>query len=264
MEKVTRYRCASCGTTWTRSRAQGSKMIPCPSGCAAEHRREVHYCEPGEHDFERVPARGTPPKRCAEHGGGHAGRGLARARCVVCGAACLKSRSQVSEARRGARRLTCSSECRTAVVRGLGSRPLRPKAPVPKPAPVMGLRALFEGGHYEKALANLLRRASITPDGCLVLNGKPYPEVHWQGRSRRMAHRLVLEAVAGRPINGWQAHHVCANPACVSPEHIVPATGAANTAEMLARRTFEAEIANLRAALAEVAPDHPLLAGALG
>lgn len=77
------------------------------------------------------------------------------------------------------------------------------------------------------------------------------------------AHRLVLEAKVGRSITGWHAHNSCGKAECIEPDHLVPATARANVAEMLARSTYEAEIATLRAALAELAPAHPLLAGHL-
>lgn len=127
-----------------------------------------------------------------------------------------------------------------------------------------GLRELFLQGRFEEALACLLARTERLESGCRVLKGRhhaEYPEVYWEKGTRRPAHRLVLWAKTAGPIDGWQAHHVCANSACVEPEHIVPATAAQNMAEMLARKTLEAEIAMLRAALAEHAPDHPLIKG---
>lgn len=63
----------------------------------------------------------------------------------------------------------------------------------------------------------------------------------------------------GSPLGTQQSHHVCANTMCVNPEHLQAATHVENIAEMKARRSYEARIAELEAALMDIDPEHPLL-----
>jgi hypothetical protein len=52
---------------------------------------------------------------------------------------------------------------------------------------------------------------------------------------------------------------MCANSACVNPDHLQPVTHRENVAEMMARQSLLARIRELEARLAEVAPGDPLL-----
>jgi hypothetical protein len=85
------------------------------------------------------------------------------------------------------------------------------------------------------------------------------PPVVNVGKRMRQAHRLSLEARLGQPLGGQAAHHICAMPMCVNPDHLQPVTAAENTAEMLARSYMTQRIAALELALGEVDPGHPLL-----
>jgi hypothetical protein len=73
--------------------------------------------------------------------------------------------------------------------------------------------------------------------------------------------RCICELRLGKKLGSQHAHHNCGmgSKGCVRPSHIVPATQAANAAEMLARQSLEARIRELTAALEEERPDHPLL-----
>jgi hypothetical protein len=73
--------------------------------------------------------------------------------------------------------------------------------------------------------------------------------------------RCICELRLGMKLGSQSAHHTCGmgSSACVRPSHIVPATQAANMAEMLARQSLEARIRELTAALEEEHPNHPLL-----
>lgn len=55
-------------------------------------------------------------------------------------------------------------------------------------------------------------------------------------------------------------HHTCGDSRCVNPDHLQPVTHRDNTAEMLARHSYLARIAELEEALATIDPSHPLLA----
>lgn len=174
--------------------------------------------------------------------------------CMICGAIW---RTRRPDAR------YCSRDCYRQDIQAGNVTVGRPKKPVPpKPVRRSGLRELFEQERYDEALHKIMARTELLDSGCRVVKGKedePYPQIYWSKNTTRGAHRLVLWAKTGGTIDGWHAHHRCANPVCVEPDHLVPATAAENSAEMLARRTYEAEIEALRAALAELAPAHPLL-----
>jgi hypothetical protein len=174
--------------------------------------------------------------------------------CVVCGSSWRTRRADAKY---------CSQACYSQDVQAGNVTVGRPKKPAQsKPERRAALRELFERERYDEALQRIMARTKLLSSGCRVIKGKedePYPQIYWAKNTTRGAHRLVLWAKVGGTIDGWHAHHRCANPVCVEPDHLVPATAAENSAEMLARRTYEAEIEALRAALAELAPAHPLL-----
>lgn len=94
-------------------------------------------------------------------------------------------------------------------------------------------------------------------------NGKPtYPNLSMKvGGVRRnlKAYRVSFEAAFGPLPPSEQVHHRCGRPSCIRPEHLQAATGRDNLAEMNARRSLEARIRALEAALKEWRPDHPAL-----
>ena len=121
-------------------------------------------------------------------------------------------------------------------------------------------RALAEGDHA--ATLAVIKAGTRRQDGCWIWVRSikdGYPVVDVGGKSMAV-HRLSIEAHLGAPLGSQAAHHLCAIPACVNPEHLVPVTHAENTAEMLARQAYIARIRELEEALAEVAPHHELLA----
>ena len=79
------------------------------------------------------------------------------------------------------------------------------------------------------------------------------------GKRNILLHRASLEMSEGKPLGVLHAHHKCANPACVNPNHLEPATAADNALEMLARNSYIARIAELERALSAVAPGHEAL-----
>lgn len=70
---------------------------------------------------------------------------------------------------------------------------------------------------------------------------------------------MVIEAREGKPLGVLAAHHTCANSTCVSPDHLQAITHRENVAEMLARTSLEARIAELELAVLAMDPDHPVL-----
>ena len=90
------------------------------------------------------------------------------------------------------------------------------------------------------------------------ISGSGYPLARF-GKRSILLHRASLEMSEGKPLGVLHAHHKCANPACVNPNHLEPATAADNNLEMLARNSYIARIAELERALSAAAPGHEAL-----
>lgn len=123
------------------------------------------------------------------------------------------------------------------------------------------IRKAYEDRDYE-GLLTAIKSDTKAVDDCWEwqrsLDSYRYPVVKL-GRKKVYVHRLSVEAFRGGPLGSQQAHHTCANPPCVNPEHVIPVTAAENMVEMKARHSYLARIRELEDALAEVAPDHPAL-----
>lgn len=144
----------------------------------------------------------------------------------------------------------CGSDCReSAAVAHAKSR----RSP---------LRAAFEDGDSAEFLRLVRERSTVHGSGCWMWDGAlsrdGYP-THRVGKREVAIHRAVIEATLGQPLGSQHAHHQCANTQCVNPDHLQPVTHRDNAAEMLARHSYLARIAELESALAEVAPGHALL-----
>lgn len=139
---------------------------------------------------------------------------------------------------------------------------VKPKPTKPQPIDQRRpLRYAYEEGDRDLFFAALVAQADTSGD-CWVwprLNRSGYPAARFAGKDVAL-HRLVLEMKHGASLGSQHAHHTCANAACVNPEHLQPVTHRDNVAEMLARQSYLARIAELENALAVVAPNHPLLA----
>jgi len=126
-------------------------------------------------------------------------------------------------------------------------------------------------GDYPRILELLKARTIRTADGCWEWQGPKTTGGYGCGSGAErlpdgstkakmfMTHRLALECKMGRPLGAHQAHHICANTLCCNPDHLQPVTNAENMGEMRARKSFEARIAELQAALAKYEPNHPLI-----
>ena len=124
----------------------------------------------------------------------------------------------------------------------------------------------FRTGSDQDILTAIRERCKITASGCWEWQG--YRSTRGYGRvstgrrrtqTQEQTHRVTYECATGINPGEMVVHHKCANRACCNPEHLQLATQLENTAEMHARRTYEAQIAELRNALAEHDPNHPLL-----
>jgi hypothetical protein len=205
-------------------------------------------------------------KYCPEHRGRAAdqARELITRTCVHCAATFTTRRSAAK---------LCGDACKSAHYKdaGVGFEQTVTRLPAEHPVrqliraratSVSAHRECWERGDYPGFLAALGARSTTTAGGCWVwprLNRDDYPVVKWR-RQTKALHRLALEAKHGGESLGKQAaHHMCANSACVNPDHLQPVTARENTAEMLARTYMETRIADLEAALGLHDPHHPLL-----
>jgi hypothetical protein len=68
-----------------------------------------------------------------------------------------------------------------------------------------------------------------------------------------------LECKHQLSLGSHQAHHTCAERACVNPDHLQPVTQRENVAEMLTRKSYVKRIEELEARLRQLSPDDPLL-----
>lgn len=125
----------------------------------------------------------------------------------------------------------------------------------------MRLRISFEQADYETFFDEIKLRVDVNSDGCWVWTKRlksGYPIAKWGSRQVQV-HRVVLEAKHGKPLGSQAAHHLCANPACVNPDHLQPVTHRDNTAEMMQRHTYLNRIAELEAALLAIDPNNEVL-----
>lgn len=187
---------------------------------------------------ERKPTKGQRPKWCDDC----RRKGRTSVTCEHCG--------QTAVGWRLAR--FCSRTCASAAQ-------VKPKVERPRFDPRGPLRRGYEDGDPDLFFAALVARADTTGE-CWVWPSlrDGYPYFRLAGKDASL-HRAVLEVKHGAPLGSQHAHHICANSACVNPDHLQPVTHRENVAEMLARQSYLARIEELEQALALVAPNHPLL-----
>lgn len=187
-----------------------------------------------------------------------------------CGAADCKSAHRARERKRYTWTLTCRyceaeyvatrkdgkycPSCRGAVVSASRS---------PENADIY---AAVRSGSRQDVLDAVYLRCTHTSAGCWEWQGFRAPAGYGyistgrvRQRPQELTHRLVYEYATGIKPAGMTVHHKCANSACCNPDHLQLASHSENMAEMQARRTYEAQITELRKALAKHEPNHPLL-----
>lgn len=80
----------------------------------------------------------------------------------------------------------------------------------------------------------VMRRTVTQPNGCVIFTGakteRGYGVIQCGlGIGTDKAHRVVYEATVGPIPEGLTLDHLCANPACVNPDHLEPVSRAENT-----------------------------------
>ena len=170
--------------------------------------------------------------------------------CSVCGAIFTHIESFAS---------VCSKECHVAQAQAASNEAGKQRVEKAKQHP---LRQAWKDNDYQQVI-EVVQSMSVIDDttGCWVWGSlkNSYPDFDVDGKTVRV-HRLVFEAkFDGRSLGSQHAHHMCANSACVNPDHLQPVTHRENVAEMMARQSLLARIRELEARLAEVAPGDPLL-----
>lgn len=125
------------------------------------------------------------------------------------------------------------------------------------------LRIALNKRDYSVVAEELKKRTVVDSSGCWIWQGtidsRGYGRLGFNKAGQFLPHRLALEAHLGHSIDGLFAHHKCANTSCLNPDHLQLTTHAENVAEMMARQSYLARIAELEQALADYAPDHPAL-----
>ena len=219
---VETWSCARCGKECQRPRTKGQRPKWCSDACGQKVR----------------DARVGTCLHCGIEFSGFGDK--------FCSIACVGKRNTAAAARRPARKPSMTPDELSAYYRSQWG-PLRTAIEERDPALLV------------RALRGKTKR---TPDGCWEWSGgldkSGYPRHKVAGRSI-LVHRVVLEVMQGKPLGVQHSHHICANTRCVRPDHLQPATHNENIAEMKARQSYVARIAELEAALRELAPDHPAL-----
>ena len=71
---------------------------------------------------------------------------------------------------------------------------------------------------------HILDNSTGTPSGCIewdgTTNAQGYGVIRIDGRTCRV-HRIMLETSRGTGLPGMHARHLCGNPICVNPDHLV-------------------------------------------
>lgn len=81
-------------------------------------------------------------------------------------------------------------------------------------------------------------KINVTESGCWEWTGSRYSTNYgevWQGGKRRLAHRVSYELAKGPLAKGEVVMHVCDNPPCVNPDHLVKGTQFQNVLDMQAK-----------------------------
>ncbi|RIS38520.1 hypothetical protein D2E60_21575 [Mycobacteroides abscessus] len=143
---------------------------------------------------------------------------------------------------------------------------MRPRNPRTLPKPPSDTRGPLRRAYEDKDHAGVIAaiKSMVSVDDVTecwnwsrrINDGYPVQRI---GSKSVAMHRLALESSLMKPLGSQAAHHICANSRCVNPDHLQPVTHRENLAEMLARKAYVSRIRELEDALAELAPDHPLL-----
>lgn len=234
-------------------------------GCGNEHEAKG-FCS--KH-YQQHKASLKPPKHTkeCEFCGVRFGTNYSLANC--CGSAeCKRIRANRYARQRGFERvcISCGRRYRARQKSGQYCQGCRGEATVKARNPDnLAIYRAMRDGSPQDILDAIAGRCAITSEGCWEWQGtrsdSGYGHVSTgrEGRTNEMVHRVTFECATGVSLGNMMVHHKCANAPCCNPNHLQLASHRENMAEMQARRTYEAQIDELRKALAMHEPDHPLL-----
>ncbi|AZL12004.1 hypothetical protein CXR25_03620 [Brevibacterium aurantiacum] len=157
----------------------------------------------------------------------------------------------------------CTACGKSFTTKSRGTKYCSPTCPAREKQNWGRMRIALTESNYPVVAEELEKRTTKDPSGCWIWEGtidsRGYGRLGFNKAGQFLAHRLSLEAHLGHPIDGLFAHHKCANTSCLNPDHLELTTHAENIAEMMARQSYLARIAELEQTLAEYAPEHPVL-----
>jgi hypothetical protein len=257
--------CARCGNEFDGKRKY------CSSACydAANEERRRKPCSVCGEIF--LPSKGFR-KACSEEclnklmvmAGQRAGAANAKRHeeakpkreCVNCGAMFIPP--SYGNNKGTSRRKTCSDECALQAAVTAGSKRHGSGG--------IALREALVSRDLDTAL-RLLQEGSFEDDRgdwvCWTWKGSRMSGGYaqgWHGKhSEDRLHRFIIEAFYGDKLGSQDGHHMCSNTLCVYPPHLQPATKAANVAEMMGRRSYEARIMECELVIHDLDPNHPIL-----
>lgn len=95
-----------------------------------------------------------------------------------------------------------------------------------------------------KSLEEILSYTVQTETGCMewtrCFNTDGYARMCWKGSTNGKVHRIVYELVTKESIEGKVVRHICDNPRCINPNHLISGTPADNVRDRDERgRTFK-------------------------
>ncbi len=104
-------------------------------------------------------------------------------------------------------------------------------------------KPIHEYGDLSKPIATLIKKQRMLPNGCIVYTGKSrakkYGNINWNCSETKKiksirAHRLAFVLKHQRDIGeGLLIRHMCHNPLCVNPDHLLEGTDKDNALDMV-------------------------------
>lgn len=86
----------------------------------------------------------------------------------------------------------------------------------------------------DKLLANTAQIGGCMEwNGCYNTDG--YPRINWHGNTNGKVHRIVYQLFTGKNITGKVIRHICDNPKCINPKHLIEGSALDNIKDRVKR-----------------------------